>query len=526
MRMRRRELFGVLGALPSLAAPQRRVVLTFDDAVKSHRSFVGPLLKELGFRATFFVTHRWMDDRENFMSWQDIAELHEMGFEIGNHSWSHGNFSSARGASRLHGELALVENALARVKVPKPTSFAWPGNQFGPESAAVLREHGIRVARRGAAPEAEYGKLVVGPALDPRKHHPLLIPTTGDGYPDWTFEHFLKVLNASREDNLVVLQFHGVPDKAHPWVHTPPEMFERYMRHLKREGFTTLQLSDVEKLYDYARLPADPLLEHRTGKQILPVEVIATQKERAFWLANMAEHRYTLDEASLVTGQRETVLPERAGTGLRIAPYPGGRHTRIGFLEGAIDPMRGTKASVFLPWKDAGYVVVDVPEAIFSNLGLLFLAHTHVPSIWDERHVVIENRDWQRQSDGSLTLEWPLPNNVAFGSKVRIEGDSVAMEIWLTNGAGQRLTGLRTQVCVLTRGASGFAAQTNDNKLLGKTRASVRSGDGRRQIHTEWERAGRVWANPRCPCLHSDPVLPDCDPGQTVRVTGRLWFEG
>jgi hypothetical protein len=25
-------------------------------------------------------------------------------------------------------------------------------------------------------------------------------------------------------------------------------------------------------------------------------------------------------------------------------------------------------------------------------------------------------------------------------------------------------------------------------------------------------------------CLHSDPVLPDCAPGQTVRVAGRLLF--
>ena len=43
-------------------AGDRVVVLTFDDAVKSHRTFVAPLLKELGFGATFFVTHRWMAD--------------------------------------------------------------------------------------------------------------------------------------------------------------------------------------------------------------------------------------------------------------------------------------------------------------------------------------------------------------------------------------------------------------------------------------------------------------------------------
>ncbi len=27
------------------------------------------------------------------------------------------------------------------------------------------------------------------------------------------------------------------------------------------------------------------------------------------------------------------------------------------------------------------------------------------------------------------------------------------------------------------------------------------------------------------PMIHSDPQLPECAPGETVRVRGRLWFE-
>ncbi len=34
---------------------KKTVILTFDDAVSNHRAFVAPLLKELGFNATFFV---------------------------------------------------------------------------------------------------------------------------------------------------------------------------------------------------------------------------------------------------------------------------------------------------------------------------------------------------------------------------------------------------------------------------------------------------------------------------------------
>ena len=130
--------------------PRRTAVLTFDDAVRSHRLFVAPYLAELGFPATFFVTHRWMDDRENFMSWEEIAEIAGMGFEIGNHSWSHVNFAIPKNAARLEGELALVENELGKVGVDKPVSFAWCGNHFGPEALAKLRGLGYRLARRGA----------------------------------------------------------------------------------------------------------------------------------------------------------------------------------------------------------------------------------------------------------------------------------------------------------------------------------------------------------------------------------------
>ena len=99
------------------------------------------------------------------------------------------------------------------------------------------------------------------------------------------------------------------------------------------------------------------------------------------------------------------------------------------------------------------------------------------------------------------------------------------MELWLRNGTSQPLSKLRTQICVLLGRAGGFEEQTSANKALRQPVAGVRAGNGR-GIFIEWERCGRVWDNPACPCMHSDPVLPDCPPGETVRVTGKLWFEG
>jgi peptidoglycan-N-acetylglucosamine deacetylase len=243
--------------------PPKSVVLTFDDAVKSHLTVVAPLLKQLGFRATFFITQRWMEDKANFMTWEDVAALHRMGFEIGNHSWTHANFGAADGGEKLGAELAMVEKEFANVGIPKPVSFAWCGNAFGPEAVTELQRRGYVVARRGMQPEMPYGQIQVGPPLDVKKHHPLLIPTTGDAYPAWTFEHFKKVLTSAKPGEIVVLQFHGVPDVAHPWVHTPPEAFREYMNYLKQNGYRTLALRDVMKYYNASQLPDDPLLKTR-----------------------------------------------------------------------------------------------------------------------------------------------------------------------------------------------------------------------------------------------------------------------
>jgi hypothetical protein len=219
------------------------------------------------------------------------------------------------------------------------------------------------------------------------------------------------------------------------------------------------------------------------------------------------------------------VAPQKLSDGrVRVLPYPGGREVRRGFLDGCIDWQRGTKASVFLPWDATSYVVVDLPEAIFSQNRLLYLAHTHIPTIWDEQNVVIENIDWTREPDGALRHERVLPNKVAFGASIQPRAGGVEMELWLRNGSDQTLTALRTQICNLLKGAPEFSQQTTTNKIFQSPYAAVHSVGRDRWILTAWERCGRAWGQPLVPCIHADPVLPDCLPGETVRVRGRLWF--
>jgi hypothetical protein len=208
---------------------------------------------------------------------------------------------------------------------------------------------------------------------------------------------------------------------------------------------------------------------------------------------------------------------------LRVLPYPGGRHPRRGFLDGAIDPQRETKVSVFPPWSEGGYAVVDVPEAIFSNLGLTYLAHEHIPTIWSAKSIELERLEWVETSAG-LQFERKLPNGIAFGSRVAVDDGAVAMEMWLTNGTDQPLTQMRSQVCVMLKGLLGFNSQRRRQSVVEGPFIAIKADRSDHWLITAWEPNKRAWDNPPVPCIHSDPVFPDADPGQTVRVRGGMWF--
>jgi hypothetical protein len=262
--------------------------------------------------------------------------------------------------------------------------------------------------------------------------------------------------------------------------------------------------------------------------------------ELTFWLQNMVwYHHFSAAEVADATGlTRDEIAaglkkcdvrpdnrPKRpANAPLLVLPYPGGRHPRIGFLDGAVRPQRETKVSVFTPWDEDSYVVADVPEAIRCQHGLLYLAHTHVPTLWTKQKIDLEPREWERKADGALEITRRLPNGVSFGARVVPGQDGVRLELWLTNGSKEKLTDLRVQNCLMLKGAVGFTTQTGDNKVHAAPYAAARSEDGKRWVIWAWEPHNRSWDNPPCPCIHSDPRFPDCAPGETKRLRGWLSF--
>jgi peptidoglycan/xylan/chitin deacetylase (PgdA/CDA1 family) len=544
--------------------PERLVVLTFDDSVKSHFDVVRPILKKYGFGGTFFITEGFdfPTNKQDYMTWEEIAQLHRDGFEIGNHTRDHLGIND-KTVEQLQQQLRGIQDRCREHGIPAPISFAWPGNAFTTRALPILGEHGIQFARRGGMPEFPY-EQGRGSPYEPGFDHPLLIPTAGDARPDWEFDDFRRAVQQARGGKIAVLQFHGVPDRAHPWVHTSPEKFEHYMNFLAQEHYQVIALRDLARFVDPAVVPQDAegvirdrqalLASGRSGDNFRrPSDDV----ELRFWLENMrVHHGYSLAEMHAATGLTAAELSEalrrfelepsdpspianspvanrpvadssETSRPLKVLPFPGGRHPRIGFRDGAIRPQRETKLSVFAPWKEGGYVVADFPEAIWWNLPagreLLYLAHTHVPTTWDSQGIELETLEWKQTPDG-WTVERTLPNQIAFGATARVRPDHVRYQMWIRNGSPETLRGLMVQNCVMLAAAPGFAAQSNDNKVIRHPYVACRNDDGNRWIITAWEACQRPWTNPPCPCMHSDPQFPDCPPGETRTLRGWLSF--
>ena len=232
-----------------LPIPNGLVVLTFDDGNKSDFTYVAPLLNRYGFGATFYITEglNFLENKEYYLTWEEVHQLHQSGFEIGNHTRHHKNVNSQTQEEFL-ADLEYIDARCQQYNIPIPETFCYPGYNHGPQALEVLTKKGMRFARRGISPEfpheSEGGR---GPAYDPKIHHRLLIPTTGASGPNWSFDDFVWAVEQAKDEKIAILTFHGVPALEHPWVNTFPDDFKVYMDFLNDHGFTVIALRDLSK---------------------------------------------------------------------------------------------------------------------------------------------------------------------------------------------------------------------------------------------------------------------------------------
>ena len=213
---------------------QKTIVLTFDDAVSNHATFVAPLLQKYNFNATFYVCEFPPDfetNKQQYMTWEQIKSLDTAGFEIGNHTRRH---TGVIGLSpeALIAEMKSLDDICARYGIRKTETFAYPGGPCDQQAMDVVARYGFKWARAvGARP------------FRLNQDNPMLVP----GFPvhgDNT-NVFYDAIAQADDDAIPVLMFHGVPEYTHPWVNTAPEIFASYMEYLAENNFKVLAMRDL-----------------------------------------------------------------------------------------------------------------------------------------------------------------------------------------------------------------------------------------------------------------------------------------
>jgi peptidoglycan/xylan/chitin deacetylase (PgdA/CDA1 family)/Tfp pilus assembly protein PilF len=125
---------------------EKSVVITFDDARKGIITQAYPILKKQNFTATIFVVPQWIDKQNipadeqysEFLSWSDLKELKDNGFEIGSHTFSHKNLKEL-GAAEIWQELSSAEEALTKNLNTKPEHFAYPFGEYDEEAIQEVK---------------------------------------------------------------------------------------------------------------------------------------------------------------------------------------------------------------------------------------------------------------------------------------------------------------------------------------------------------------------------------------------------
>lgn len=156
-------------AQPILAGPPNNgfVALTFDDGPHAqHTQQVLNLLRNTQHRATFFVIGKRAEAQSTL-----IAAIAGDGHLLGNHSYSHKNYTPALPASRLAADLERTSQFLAKTTGQTIQWFRPPVGLITPPVAETARRAGLELvvwsatARDGvvwAAPQRALARLVSG----------------------------------------------------------------------------------------------------------------------------------------------------------------------------------------------------------------------------------------------------------------------------------------------------------------------------------------------------------------------------
>ena len=243
------------GGILRKAIPDKLIVLTFDDACASGYTVVAPILKPLGFNASFYVCDfdSFKTRKDWYLTWRQMKELDSHGFEIGNHTVGHAGSLSA---------FQAMDDELFANGGPRMTTVCWPLYGVAWNICPDLSKGGSTFGRGGH--ERPYR-----PTVD----NPFDVPsfTITDNQP---IEAFVKKAQQACQGRVVVYCFHGVPDMEHGAVGVAPATFKVMMQYLKDNNYKCIAMRDLAEYVDTAKAAKLP-----PPKEVKAEEPFLTNKD-------------------------------------------------------------------------------------------------------------------------------------------------------------------------------------------------------------------------------------------------------
>ncbi|MGM0522442.1 MAG: polysaccharide deacetylase family protein [Bacillota bacterium] len=116
-------------------------LLTIDDAPDQHAVEMAHILKELDVPAIFFVNGHFLETDEKH---ENLKEIHELGFTIGNHTYNHPNLKEISVAEQRE-QLVTLNDKVEEIIGERPTFFRAPFGANTDDSLAIAEEENMVV---------------------------------------------------------------------------------------------------------------------------------------------------------------------------------------------------------------------------------------------------------------------------------------------------------------------------------------------------------------------------------------------
>jgi peptidoglycan/xylan/chitin deacetylase (PgdA/CDA1 family) len=154
------------------ALPDKPFMISFDDSRTEHYSIAAPELEKRNFRGAFFIM-TVTNNKKNYLTNDEIAELSERGHSIGLHSWDHVMATQYSDSTIWEKQVYAPKKKLEDM-IGKPIEYwAYPNGVYNKDAAEELDKHFkmsfILLAKRDSVYPLQTIRRIIVPSDSPQR---------------------------------------------------------------------------------------------------------------------------------------------------------------------------------------------------------------------------------------------------------------------------------------------------------------------------------------------------------------------